>query len=262
MLSYLNAVQQTPQSEKPTELRSFSSTPSACSGSSQVLSPTLSQPGPSCLSEVTSPHPRETQNVDTLLSLFSSRFTAKQIQSLYRYSGDDFDNAIECLMNGPSLECIVRMINFRTMSYPVVKVAVDSDNVWADMLALYKQSHDLIVKRIWVTLDNSPVIDICGVRKHVDTSVFADFVSNMHVCLFDGPPNSVSPCYSAEARCCGLFKVLGIMVGHSIWDRVSLPLSSIFLVHCVWGGGGMLILPMLVETLPMLSQRYSCACRE
>ena len=40
--------------------------------------------------------------------------------------------------------------------------------------------------------------------------------STINVRLFDGPPNSVSPCYSAEARCSGLFKVLGTMVGHSI----------------------------------------------
>ena len=74
----------------------------------------------------------------------------------------------------------------------------------------------MIGKRIRVTLDNSPVIDTSGVRKHIYTSVFAEFVSNKHVCLFDGPSNSVNPCYSAEARCSGLFKVLGTMVGHSI----------------------------------------------
>lgn len=183
-----------------------------------------SQPGPSHLSGDTSQHSQELQNLDTLLSLFSSRFTAKQIQILYRYSGDNFDNAIECLMNGPSLDSIVRMVNTHSMSDPVVKVAIDSDDVWADMLAVYKQSDNLIGKRIRVTLDNSPVIDTCGVRKHIYTSVLAEFVTNKHVRLFDGPPNSVSPCYSAEARCSGLFKVLGTMVGHGILqDGIGFP---------------------------------------
>ena len=127
-------------------------------------------------------------------------------------------------MNGPSLDSIVKMINTRTMANPVVKVSMDSDDVWADMLAMYKQSDNLIGKPIRVTLDDSPVIDTCGVRKHVYTSVYAEFVNNKHVRLFDGPPNSVSPCYSAEARCSGLFKVLGTMVGHSILqDGIGFP---------------------------------------
>ena len=196
--------QQTPQSETPT---------STHDGFLRMLSPMPSQPGPSHSSEETSQH-SQGQNLDTLLSLFSSRFTTMQIQVLYWYSGDNFDNT-ECLMNGP-LDSIVRMINTHSMTDPVVKVAIDSDDVWANILAIYKQSDNMIGKRIRVTLDNSPVIDTSGVRKHVYTSVFAEFVRYKHVCLFDGPPNSVSPCYSAEARCSGLFKVLGTMVGHSI----------------------------------------------
>ena len=82
---------------------------STCGGASQVSS-LLSQPGPSRLSGVT-----PTQNLDTLLSLFSTRFTAKQIQALYRHSGDNFDDAIECLMSGPSAESILKMINARSM---------------------------------------------------------------------------------------------------------------------------------------------------
>ena len=36
-----------------------------------------------------------------------------------------------------------------------------------------------------------------------------------------------NPCYSAEARCSGLFKVLGTMVGHSIFqDSIGFPYLS------------------------------------
>ena len=66
-------------------------------------------------------------------------------------------------MNGPSLDSVVKMINTRTMANPVVKVAVDSDYVWADMLAMYKQFDNLTGKYIQVTLDDSPVIDTRGV---------------------------------------------------------------------------------------------------
>lgn len=205
--------QPTPQVETPTNSGSFSL-------------PTCDQPGPSHLPGAAT---QEVRNLDTLLALFSSRFSVKQIQNLFRYSGGNFDSsAIECLMSGLSLDSILKMINTRSMANPLVKVAVDCDDVWADMLALYKQSDNLIGKRIRVTLDNSPVIDTCGVRKHVYTSCFAEFVNNKHVRLFDGPPNSVSPCYSAEARCSGLFKIiLGTMVGHSILqDGIGFPYLS------------------------------------
>ena len=96
-------------------------------------------------------------------------------------------------MSGPSLDSILSMINTHSMANPLVKVAVDSDDVCADMLVLYKQYDNLIGKHIRVTLDNSPVIDTYGVRKHAYTSVFTQFVSNKHVRLFDGPPNSVQP---------------------------------------------------------------------
>ena len=79
--STMVVTQPTPQSEAPTNTGSFSS--SRCS-----------QPGPSHLSGETSQHSQEVQKLDTLLSFFSSRFTAKQIQIQYRYSGGNFDNAI------------------------------------------------------------------------------------------------------------------------------------------------------------------------
>lgn len=145
----------------------------------------------------------------------------KQIQVLFRYSEDCFDDCIDCLMSGATLEAILRMVNTHSLSCPMVKVP-------ADMLALCKNcADDFLRKRIRVTLNNSPVIDTCGVRKHVYTSVFAEFVKNKHVRLFDGPPNYVRPLYSAEARCSGLFKVLGTMVGHTIiLDGIRLPYFS------------------------------------
>ena len=72
--SAVSMAQPAPQSETPTGPGSCScSSLSLCGGSSQMSS-MLSQPGPS---GVTSPHPQGAQNVDTLLSLFSTRFTAK-----------------------------------------------------------------------------------------------------------------------------------------------------------------------------------------
>ena len=87
---------------------------------------------------------------------------------LYKYAGDSFDNCIDCLMSGLSLESILRMVSIHTSSYKTMKVAIDQEDMWADMLALYKTSdQNMITKCIRVTLDDSPVIDTCGVRKQV-----------------------------------------------------------------------------------------------
>lgn len=63
-------------------------------------------------------------------------------------------------------------------------------------------------------------------------SVFNDFVNNQHVKLFDGPSNFCHPVCTAESRSCGLFKVLGSMVAHSIaQEGVGFPYMS---PTCYW----------------------------
>ena len=160
-----------------------------------------SQPGPSGTASSSSTYRDEIKDLDTLISMFSTRYTAKQIHVLYKYAGDSFDNCIDCLMSGLSEESILIMVNAHTSLYKTVKVPVDQEDMWADMLALYKTSdQDMITKRIRVMLDDLSVIDTCGVRKQVYTNVFAEFVQNKHVRLFDGPTSYVRPFYSAITK--------------------------------------------------------------
>ena len=65
-------------------------------------------------------------------------------------------------------------------------------------------------------LDGVPSIDTGGVRRHVYTTAYAEFIQNKHIHLFDGPENHLRPYYSAESRGSGIVKALGLMVGHSI----------------------------------------------
>ena len=60
------------------------------------------------------------------------------------------------------------------------------------------------------------------------TSVLNDFQDNTFVGLFDGPPRSLRPRCTAQSRSCGLYKVLGSMVGHSIsQDGIGFPCLSL-----------------------------------
>ena len=67
------------------------------------LSPTLDDMESFSSTPSTSYHQSATQeikNVDQLISTFSSRVPVKQIQTLYQLSGENFDNRVECLLNG------------------------------------------------------------------------------------------------------------------------------------------------------------------
>ncbi len=149
--------------------------------------------------------------------MFSSRYSVKQIKTLYGYSGNSFERCVECLSNNASKDDILKVTNEYVKCCRSVKVSVDSNDVWSDMLAFYKESANLAGTRIRVVLDDSPVIDMCGVRKQVYTTVFESFAQNStKVRLFEGAPNFIRPLYTPEATCSGLFKVLGRMIGHSI----------------------------------------------
>ena len=65
-------------------------------------------------------------------------------------------------------------------------------------------------------INGQPAIDVGGVRTMLYTITFAEFAINSHFKLFDGPPRRIYPHCSAEARSCGLFKILGMIIGHSI----------------------------------------------
>ena len=116
---------------------------------------------------------------------------------------------------------------------PIVKVHIDEDEVLPDLVAFYKTSNvDISKCRIRIRLNGQPAIDTGGIRCQVYTTVLQQFSENQPFKLFDGPPNSLRPHYSATTRSSGLFKVLGSIVGHSIFqDGNGFPhLSAV----CYW----------------------------
>ena len=76
-------------------------------------------------------------------------------------------------------------------------------------------------------LQNSPAIDTGGVCRQLFSAVLNDVASNKYVRLFDGSSHSLRPICTAESRNCGLFKVLGKMIGHSMCiDGIGFPYLS------------------------------------
>lgn len=152
------------------------------------------------------------------------------------------------------------MMNFRFCSLPTIRLECDHTTAWADMVALYKGPRFNYRSKLRIVLANEPAVDTGGVRRQIYTSVFMDFANNKFVHLFEGPPNSLRPASTAEARSSGLFKTLGGMIGHSLCqDGIGFPHLS---PTCYWflvGGEEKAVEYASVEDLPAdvdFLQRY------
>lgn len=170
---------------------------------------------------------------DKLLSIFTGEMTPKQISTIFQFSGNDFESSMECLIAGPTVESLLKFTSSKYATYQPVKVHVDEEEMWSDLVAFYKAPKpDSLLCQLKVSLVRQPAVDTGGVRRQVYTSVFQELSDNKHVKLFDGPLNYLRPRHSAEARSSGLFRMLGTMVGHAILqDGIGFPYFSPF---CYW----------------------------
>jgi hypothetical protein len=167
--------------------------------------------------------------LEKLITLFKGCLKTTQILQVYRASGDDFEASMECMLGGPT---IITLLNNSFEQQSSVKIKVDEDDVWQDIVVHYKSPAVDLRKKLQVRVQNQPAIDTGGVRRQVYDTVFNEFVSNKHIKLFGGPSHSCRPTCTAESRSCGLFKVLGLMVAHSIaQDGVGFPYLS---PTCYW----------------------------
>lgn len=115
---------------------------------------------------------------------------------------------------------------------PVIKLDIDTAEAWEDAIAFYKSSRMDASRQIRVRISGQPAIDAGGVRAQLYSSVYATFAQNKNITLFDGDVRYLRPHCSAEARSSDLFKILGIMVGHSIMqDGIGFPYLS---PVCYW----------------------------
>ncbi len=190
--------------------------------------------------------------LDLLLETFvSCEISAKQVKEVYVLSGEDSETSSECLLSGPTLSALLKMVNDRFDELPRLRVRVYAEDVWSDIVACYKRSSFKYLTHLQVSLEGQPAIDTGGVRRQIYTTVLHDFASNQHVKLFDGPDHHLRPVCSAEARSSGLLKVLGGIVAHSIFqDGVGFPYLS---PTCFWyivAGEEMALQSACMEDLP------------
>lgn len=168
-----------------------------------------------------------------LQEVFGDKLSAEQTASIYKISGENFTVSMECLLSGPTLQSILMIMHRRYAEQPVIKVDVEDITVaWEDAVTFYKSSRFDISKQIRVRINDQPVIDVGGVRAQLYSTVYGVFAQNEKITLFDGNVRYLRPHCSAEARSSGLFKILGMMIGHSIMqDGIGFPYIS---PVCYW----------------------------
>ena len=147
-------------------------------------------------------------------------------------SGSDFSATMECLLKGPTLQGILHMLKRRFSQYPITKVRIDASEAWEDLVAFYKSMRLEVNKQVRIQISGQPVIDVGGVRAQLYTAILDSFSQNKKIRLFEGPPRCLRPLCTVESRSSGLFKVLGIMVGHALsQDGIGFPFWSPL---CFW----------------------------
>ena len=226
----------------------FPATPvdSPASSINSLLADTVDSVTPPKSDSVVTPHesviidsPHESVIIDSVVSpfehlqlVFGEKFSSDQIASIFSLSNSSYDVCESCLTSGPT---IAHLAAIKYQENTTIKLKIDEEDVWADLISFYKSPKvepKYCHLKIW--LNNQPAIDTGGIRRQIYTSVYKDFAENKYVKLFDGPSNHLRPKYSAEARSSGLFTVLGIMVGHSLYqDGIGFPFFSPLCYHYI-----------------------------
>lgn len=198
-----------PMSADPVEHNAHSPTPSSI-GADEIAGPSSGS-----------------LSLERLLSCFNGVLTQSQIEAVYESSGRCYYSAWECLREGPTTDSFLQMLSARYQLASVVKVPVDADDMWQDVLLFYKTTKCDTSHRLRFRVCGAPVIDTGGVRRQIYTVMFNDFASNKFIHLFDGPPHSLHLVCTAMSRGCGLYKILGKIIGHSIGqDGIGFPYLS------------------------------------
>ena len=63
--------------------------------------------------------------LNQLVSLFQDKFTDEQLATILDLASNNFDDAMGCLLSGPNLQSILKLMFRLSKTYPVVKLQVD-----------------------------------------------------------------------------------------------------------------------------------------
>lgn len=99
------------------------------SGASESQQPSFERVAETC---------EEPCSLEKLIALFKGHLKIDQILQIYRASCDNFEASMDCMLAGPTLTSIISILQKRFEHQSPVKVKLDADDVWQDMILHYK----------------------------------------------------------------------------------------------------------------------------
>lgn len=116
---------------------------------------------------------------------------------------------------------LLRVFKFAQMKTRVKRVAVNTDRVFLDALALYKTSALDVGRPIEVELIGSEAVDLGGPRRQFFNILIEGLKQNQLLRLFEGDVNqgNLLPTVNQDAIIAGHFKVAGRIILHSILNE-------------------------------------------
>ncbi len=118
-------------------------------------------PAPGCSYQ----NQKEEEDLSTLNSIYSARLSASQVKLIYELSDNIVNDSSDCLLDGPSTTSVLNLMMKRASSKcPVIKLPVDEDDAWSDIVSFYKNMPSSIGGScLRIRLLNKPPIDVCVV---------------------------------------------------------------------------------------------------
>lgn len=121
-----------------------------------------------------------------------------------------------CFPSEESLAIVLKPLLAKLKSRPSIRLEVDPSDLVSDAVAFYKGPRFQPNQPLRITYIGQPAIDSGGVKRQFYTDLFLQLISQNQFRLFQGPANRLLFHYDQTALSCGLFRMLGQMIAHSI----------------------------------------------
>ena len=83
--------------------------------------------------------------------MFCGQLGAKQVCAVFHALQDDYTASVECLLGKVDLNWIISHLNRLYSKQPIQKIKVDDDELWQDMIIMYKNKRLDFSQQIRVT---------------------------------------------------------------------------------------------------------------
>ena len=155
---------------------------------------------------------------DVLYEMFIN--SREKVDSMLELCSDDVNLACQVLVEECNCRTILLMRSKRMAKIQRRNIHINTENFLHDALSIYKDfsSFDVSVPLV-VQYEGQRAMDVGGVRRSFFTTLLNELKINSTLGLFEGGPNALLPACNNQAIVCGHFKMLGVIIVHSVMQE-------------------------------------------